>query len=305
MSFIRHLTLSILSLVILNSISSFALAQTNLTVGKSADPNPASSGENLTYTLTLINHGPLDAENVVLMDEIPTNTSFVSFTTPAGWTASTPAAGGIGTVIATKATLETGVSQTFFLVVNVNPDTPDGTLIENTVEVDSTDSDDNFSDNSFTTSTGVGLPPLFVDNVTVPETATEAVFTVIIPFTSDQPIPVNFFTLNGTAQSPADYEAVDGTLTIPPGETQQTISVPIHDDVENELDESFFLFVNNPDANVLPESALGIIVDDDSIRGVANGGCDMTRSSARLGVIFPVLILLMGFGGLRLSLRKL
>ncbi|MBK7601247.1 MAG: DUF11 domain-containing protein [Acidobacteria bacterium] len=46
---------------------------------KSASPDPVIAGENLTYTLTIVNRGQSDAQNVVLTDVLPSFTSFVSW----------------------------------------------------------------------------------------------------------------------------------------------------------------------------------------------------------------------------------
>src|SRR6185295_15005258 len=84
------------------------VARADLALTKSDSPDPVIAGTNLTYSVTLINNGPSDAQNVSLTDLLPANTRFVSFTAPAGWAVVTPAVGGSGTVTATRATLAFG-----------------------------------------------------------------------------------------------------------------------------------------------------------------------------------------------------
>ena len=56
-----------------------------LEVLKSADPNPAIAGEPLTYTLTVINKGPSDTNDVVLIDTLPnTDVTFSQAFTQSG-----------------------------------------------------------------------------------------------------------------------------------------------------------------------------------------------------------------------------
>ena len=129
----------------------------DLSVAKSDSPDPVQAGDNITYTIGAANAGPSEARNVTITDEIPANTTFVSFTQNSGpaFTLTTPAAGGTGTVTATADTFASGASATFTLVVNVNADTPDGTVISNTVTISSDTCDKNPDNNSATATTTV------------------------------------------------------------------------------------------------------------------------------------------------------
>ncbi|MBI1918453.1 MAG: DUF4394 domain-containing protein, partial [Planctomycetes bacterium] len=132
------------------------IAQADLAVTKTDSPDPVVAGTNLTYTITVSNAGPSDAQNVVLSDAVPANTTFVSFTTAAGFirTDSTPV-GGTGTITATAATLAAGASATFTLVVNVNASAPNGSTISNTASVSSSTTDTNAANDSATEPTAV------------------------------------------------------------------------------------------------------------------------------------------------------
>jgi uncharacterized repeat protein (TIGR01451 family) len=83
-------------------------------------PDPALTGETLTYTIAVTNHGPGDAANVTLETAVPAKTTFVSFTPLAGGTSTTPAVGGGGAIASTMAHLAAGASASFLFVVHVD-----------------------------------------------------------------------------------------------------------------------------------------------------------------------------------------
>lgn len=93
----------------------------DLSITKSDSPDPVARGDTLTYTITISNPGPVDAQNVTLTDVIPAGTTFVSFSAPAGFSSTTPGVGGTGTVISTAASMAPG-NAVFTLVVRVNVD---------------------------------------------------------------------------------------------------------------------------------------------------------------------------------------
>ncbi|MBI2212923.1 MAG: DUF11 domain-containing protein [Acidobacteria bacterium] len=106
--------------------------QGNLTVTKS-DSGPVIAGNDVTYTISVVLGGALAVPYTVsVTDTVPTNTTFVSFTAPGGWSSTTPAAGGTGTVTSTTTQTGQGLTATFTLVVNVNPSTPATTTLSNT-----------------------------------------------------------------------------------------------------------------------------------------------------------------------------
>jgi uncharacterized repeat protein (TIGR01451 family)/CSLREA domain-containing protein len=131
--------------------------QADLAITKTDSPDPVVAGANLTYTITVTNNGPNAAQGVSLSDAIPANTTFVSFTAPAGWTSTTPAVGGTGSVSSSRATLAAGGGpQTFTLVVKVDTSAANGSTISNTVSVSSA-TDTNSQNNSDTETTAVNV----------------------------------------------------------------------------------------------------------------------------------------------------
>lgn len=77
---------------------------------------------------------------------------------------------------------------------------------------------------------------------------------------------VEYYTEDGSAESPADYLAVDGILKFGAGQEIAEIEVPIVDDDLPEADESFFVCLKAPSpesAKVLQERVEVTIIDDD------------------------------------------
>jgi uncharacterized repeat protein (TIGR01451 family) len=123
--------------------------QADLSIRKSASPDPVAPGANLTYLIEVSNAGPDAAVAVTVADTIPSGTTFVSLASPAGWTCLTPT----GAISCTIPTLGAGASAYFTLVVNVTAG--DGATITNTATVASTTTDLNLGNNTATATTRV------------------------------------------------------------------------------------------------------------------------------------------------------
>jgi uncharacterized repeat protein (TIGR01451 family) len=119
--------------------------QTQLIVSGSA-PATVQAGQTITYTLTVANNEST-AVGVTLSDVIPANTTFQSFTSPAGWTVSAPALGQTGTVAASISSLAPNTTASFTLVVQVNTGIPGDTTITNNPTITTTGTATSFSRN--------------------------------------------------------------------------------------------------------------------------------------------------------------
>jgi hypothetical protein len=110
-------------------------------------------------------------------------------------------------------------------------------------------------------------PSLSIGDATVIEGNTGsryAVFTVTLSAPTNQYVGFSYSTANGSATAGSDYTAVSGGLTFLPGQTSQTISVPVLGDTVDEPDETFFLRLSNPgNATIADGLGVGTIVDDD------------------------------------------
>lgn len=133
--------------------------QNNLSIVNSAAPDPVLAGNKVTFTQTVANAGVATGLLVAVSGSVPTGTTFVSLTPPAGWSCTTPAVGATGNYSCTIASLASGSSGIFSLVVMVPAGTANGTQISDTVSVAENPNVDAYStDNSATATTVVGGP---------------------------------------------------------------------------------------------------------------------------------------------------
>ena len=182
----------------------------DLIVTNVGTPNPVVAGANITYSQVVLNNGPAAAANVVFSELLPTNTTFVSMATPAGWTCPTAAAiNAAGSITCTIATLASGGTATFAPVLKVTAGTAAGTVISNTDNISATTPDPNPTSNSATS------------NVTV-ATATQADLSVTASASPNPVQPGGNITLvqtvknNGPAAATADTfnETIPATATL-------------------------------------------------------------------------------------------
>lgn len=144
-----------------------ALAQSSdLFTTKTAN-GPAFAGADLGYSISVINAGPDDSAAVTLLDVVPTNTTFVSFSAPSGWSCTTPAPGGTGLVQCSAPTLEIDITASFTLVVNIDDTVPSMSQIFNSANAQ-TSTDPNTFNNTGQADTFV----LAIADVAIEKTAT-------------------------------------------------------------------------------------------------------------------------------------
>jgi len=195
-------------------VASVAIQQADLSITKTA-PATVLSGSNMTYTLVAKNNGSDPARNtasgVTVSDTLPAGTSFVSSTTPSGWTCAAPAPGGGGTLSCTKATMAPGETATFTLVVSVECATPNGTMIHNTAKIAaSAPPDPDSSNNSSTATTAVSNPPPTITAVSTNPSQLGPPNHRMVNVTVDYSVSDNCGAA-ATSLSVASNEPVDGT----------------------------------------------------------------------------------------------
>jgi hypothetical protein len=120
------------------------------------------------------------------------------------------------------------------------------------------------------------LPRLNIGDAMVTEGNTGtavAVFTVTLSAPSAQPVTVPYATANGTATAGSDYQARNGTLTIPAGQTTATITVPVIGDRLGEPHETFTVNLSAAtNANITDGQAVGTIVDNEPRISISDVG---------------------------------
>lgn len=125
-------------------------AGADLAVTNAGSPNPVIPGNNITYTQTVTNNGPLDAINASFSEAVPGNTTFQSLAVASGWSCTTPPVGTSGNINCTNPDVANGAMGTFTLIVIVVPGTVSGTQITDTDAVTSGSSDPNLANNTAT-----------------------------------------------------------------------------------------------------------------------------------------------------------
>lgn len=108
-------------------------------------------------------------------------------------------------------------------------------------------------------------------------------------------VTVQFATLDGSAKSGLDYNAVAGTLTFAPGETEKIVSVQLLSDDLAEGDEHFLFTLSNPTTNGSSPARLGhqstasMTIDDEdtpitlhyATKFVSGDGSDVTGDGSQ------------------------
>jgi uncharacterized repeat protein (TIGR01451 family) len=167
----------------------------DLAVAKTG-PATVTAGQNASYTITITNNGPADAQNVNLSTMEPAGTTFVSLTQLIGPTSGTLPAGG---------------TETFRLVVHVNANVASGASLTDTASVSSSTTDSNLANNTASfTSTVAASADLAITN-TGPASAS-----------AGQAIT---YTLSVRNNGPSDAQNVSVSDMLPSGETFLSASV--------------------------------------------------------------------------------
>ncbi len=164
--------------------------------GTSILPNSVTAGRRLTYTLTASNVGPSTATNVVLTDTLPSGVSFVS---AGGASCNTV---GLPTLVCNLPDLSAGGMAVVVVVVDVDADVPDGTLLTNLAGVRADEADADPSDNTVSQETDVSASA----DIAITKTATP----------DDQaPLGLVTYTLLIQNLGPSDADGVVVTDTLP------------------------------------------------------------------------------------------
>ncbi len=273
-------------------------AKADLAVTKVDTPDPVVVGNNITYTISFTNNGPSAASSVTVTDAVPTNTTFVSavITIGPGWSISSqPAGGGTGNVVFSKASVASGETATFEVVVNVNPATADLTVITNNAVAASTTTDLTSGNNTGTTTTTVRRPGILqfsAPTYTVNENVGTATIDVTRTSGSGGTVTVHYTITNGTA-SAADYTGpTSGTLTFNNGDTVKSISIPIVSDSLDEVDETLNLALDTPTGGAVlgaQTTAVLTITDDDPTPSLSINDVTVTEgNSGTADAVFTV-----------------
>lgn len=137
------------------------------------------------------------------------------------------------------------------------------------------------------------LPTLSISDVTIAEDGGSADFTVSLSTISLNFVTFTYATLDGSATGDSDYTISSGSVTIEPGETSATISIPILNDSQaGESYETFSVFIDNAtNATISDAEGIGTIQDDDtgltaSINDASIAEGDSGTNTVNVNIIF-------------------
>jgi large repetitive protein len=170
----------------------------DLVVTKTDTPDPVAAGHDLTYTITVTNNGPSDAQGVGLSDILPAGTTLVS---------ANPSQGTCNPIVLCDfGTVASGATTTLVLTVHVDSSTPDHSFITNKATALSATTDPDTTNNTATATTTV-------------ETSADLVVTK-----TDTPDPVTAgtnltYTITVSNTGTIDAQTVTLTDVVPPGTT--------------------------------------------------------------------------------------
>ena len=128
--------------------------QADLSIVKTAAPEPVTEGTNLTYTLVVSNNGPAVAQNVMVSDNIPSTTTYISASVPPAQGSCSTAAISVSTpypsTLQLNCTLGSiSVGAQVVITVNVAATTfSSASLTTNTATVSSSTGDPNLANNT-------------------------------------------------------------------------------------------------------------------------------------------------------------
>ncbi|MEK8019652.1 MAG: DUF11 domain-containing protein, partial [Candidatus Parabeggiatoa sp.] len=138
-----------------------ASSQADLSITQTDSSDPISTSDSFSYTLTVNNAGPATANDVQVIDTLPSNVTFGS-ASGTDWTCNQTA----GTVTCTLASLNTGAANP--ITINLTAPGTAGNLT-NTATVSATTADPDTSNNNVSESTTVNIPVLPPEEPAEPE----------------------------------------------------------------------------------------------------------------------------------------
>ena len=122
---------------------------------------------------------------------------------------------------------------------------------------------------TLTNDDAAALPVLAISGTTLAEGQSGASFasvTATLSAASSQIVTVNYATQDGTASSGSDYVAASGALTFQPGQTSQTIQIPVIGDTTVEADEAFRVTLTSPlNASLGSQSSAAVTLTNDDV----------------------------------------
>lgn len=239
----------------------------------SVDSTAASEGSNLTHTVTL---SALTAADSVYTFAL----AGVTATTGTDFASSAAFSNGV-TLSSGNITVPTGVSS-FTVTYPTLQDTLDEANETISLSVGGVTGTGSITDDDPT-------PTISINDLTISESGGTAVFTVSLSAPSGQTVTVGYSTSEGTATSSSDYTNASGTLNFAAGQTTQTITVAITDDLLTETSETFEVGLTTPtNATLSVNDAIGTVTITDNENGPAVSSVTNTTAAEGGDLLYNV-----------------
>ena len=134
------------------------------------------------------------------------------------------------------------------------------------------------------------LPTLSIDGVSQAEGnsgSTDFTFTIKLNQASSKSVTVRVISKDGFALAPADYAAIDKTITIAPGETSAKVIVSVVADEFKEGDDDFTVSLSEPtNASIATSIGAATIFNDDAKFQISETGYSTPNSYAGLSLVW-------------------
>ena len=256
----------------LNAGQAVRLAQPNIIITVSAQPNPSFLGDRTTFSLTVTNVGTSLSGPLRITHDLP-GTSLFESATPG------PSARSGHQLIFNHPGLAAHAAFTVRVMVSNTTAGTNSSTASVMTDVIETTLEDNLSITSYAV-----VPFVSIGNATVGETdrgATNAVFSVSLSHPSPRAVTVRYAAVSGAATRGRDFAAASGLLRFAPGETNKAIVVRVLPDFLDEDDENFFVDLSAP-VNAAIEAGRGIgrILDNDPQPAISISDASRVEGSA-------------------------
>lgn len=187
------------------------IVSTDLTISTSDTPDPVMRGENVTYTITVTNTTNAQAVNFTLRAFVSTNSTFVSFTAPNGFSCTTPPVGETGQINCSAPTFAGSATNVFTMVANVPTNVGIGASLY--IPIDITASNDTNGGNNSTAETTDLTGGVFVNDAGGNNQTTN----INTPFS-------NNLTVRVTDGNEVPFSGVNVTFTAPASDASGTFT---------------------------------------------------------------------------------